>query len=238
MSEYEKVFIFFKKVIGAPVVERRLDYCGDVSFCCDSGTYQHVEIGFRDKIHPYETYIATTNRGIMRVNRDYTFIDSEGFWVCYSIKIPKSEIDLIRQYCESCIDNSVYDFSSLYLVCLEQIAFMMKKKNTHSCASLTFTALLESPSFKNLLLRCIFNGDFIEMMKKAHSSDPNNIYRVLKMIKRKSEEDDTFDGLYPVEKEKIAYTYDFASLGNSNKICIISSDEYFTTLHKSQEDDE
>lgn len=225
-NKYEKVFIFFKKVTSAPIIDRILDYCSDVSYLFSNKSFQHVEIGFYEK-NQYITYLATTNYdGIITVVRDYTFIDNEGYWVCYSIKIPRKELKMIKNYCVQSARFSRYDFTSLYFLCSEKLSFSFKKENTHSCASLCFNSLLESPSFKNLLLtHCFDNNE--DLIKAAHCADPNKIYTIIRILIDKSKNGD-FNGFIVCEKEKINYIYDYSELTNiSNKMIIQSSDKYF-----------
>lgn len=226
-AQYEKVFIFFKKITSAPIIDRIMDYCSDVSYLCSNKSLQHVEIAFLEKGR-YVTYLATTNYdGIITIERDYTFIDNEGYWVCYSIKIPKKEAKMIRKYCDDSMQSAKYDFSSLYLVCSEKLSFSFKRENTHSCASLCFSSLLQSPSFRNLLLYHCFNNNNEDMIKASHCADPNKIYAMIKILIDKSKNGD-FNGFIICEKEKINYVYDFCELNNiSNKMIIKSSDEYF-----------
>lgn len=235
MTEFGEFYVFFKKVTHAPVIERNFDFCSDVTFICENNVFQHVEISFLEK-DGYTAYLATTAKGIIAVyHRDYTFIDNEGYWICYAIKVPKHEMILIKQYCESCIEEARYDFSSLYFAWFQGLAFMLKKPNTHSCTSLTFNALLQSPSLRQLLLYHIFNNDVFDMMKQSHSPDPNYVYKMFKMMVIKAENGE-FDGFYPVSKKKMKYVYDFTQMNNSGKICIKSSDDYFIEPHESEED--
>lgn len=238
-SSFGEFYVFFKKVINAPVIERRFDFCSDISFLCENNVFQHVEITFIEK-GEYVTYLASTVKedGIIKLyyrDREYKSIGNEGYWVSYAIKVPKHELDLIKQYCESCLEESAYDFSSLHFAWCQPLAFMMKRPNTHSCTSLTFNALLQSPSLKQLLLHHVFNNNMLEMIKQSHSPDPNVIYRMFKTMIRKAD-DDEFNGFYPISKQKMKYEYDFSELRNDSKICIKSSDAYFITSPESEED--
>lgn len=235
MTDFGEFYVSFKKVTHAPVIEKSFDFCSDASFLCDNNVFQHVEISFLEK-DGYTAYVARTSKGITPIyHRDYTFIDNEGYWVCYVIKVPKHEIALIKEFCKSCVEETAYDFSSLYFAWFQKLAFMLKRSNTHSCTSLTFNALLQSPSFKQLLLNHIFNNNTFDMLKQSHSPDPNNIYRIFKTLIQKAEDGD-FGGSYPVSKLKMKYVYDFTQMNNYARVCIRSSDDYFITSPEQEED--
>lgn len=232
-QELKKVYIFFKKITNAPVIERSLDYCSDVSYLCSNKKFQHVEIGFKEK-DSFVTYLATSNYNIIRVTRDYTFIDNEGFYICYSIKVPKKDLHIIKEYCEYCVDTTSYDFSSIYFLFNINLSYFFKKKDSHSCSSLCFVSILQSSFIRNIILRYIFNNNESDLTKTSHSTNPNIIFTIIKKLITLSKEG-MFKGLIIAEKEKLSYIYDYSGLNKAKKIMIKTSDDFFIS-EQSEED--
>lgn len=176
-SGIHRIQVFFKKIYNAPVLERSFNFCGDFTFLCKSDRVQHAELCF---LNDKTTYLATIERHIDKINRDYHHLDDEGFWIGFELKLPYSEIEQIRSYCDDCHNRFEYDLNSLYLICLPALAALIKKEQTHSCASLCFNSLLCSETFVNALNEAHF--DMKHIFKIANQPDPNNLYAILKHL--------------------------------------------------------
>lgn len=186
-ENFGTVRVYFKRIIDAPVTDdRSLEVFSDLTYLFSNNSVQHVEINFpKDNF----SFIASADRHIGRAKRNYNMFDNDGYWIGFSIKLPKTDIEEIRLYCERCERESMYDFSSVYLVMFISLSTRFKKPNTHSCASLTFNALLISQFFRTIVNENIYHRDRIRMINEAHSPDPMYIYNALNTLSQKEFDD-------------------------------------------------
>lgn len=198
-------------------MKRSFNFCSDLTYCCKNNRIQHAEICFCDD---NSTYLATIDSDIRTTKRDYSHIDNEGFWMGFSLTFPKEEVKAIRQYCETNERESVYDMSSFYWSCIPALGFYFKQKNTHTCASLCFNALIQSPTFRDILRKERYDPP--TLVKMSHSADPNILYRVLNNLLKKYGPESF------IQKVDMKYVYNYESLHNNLRKYIVSSIDYFS----------
>lgn len=177
ISESDRIHIYFKKSSNAPILERSFNFCGDFTFLCKNDRVQHAEICF---LNDKTTYLATIERHVDKMNRQYNHMDDEGYWTGFELKLPFSEIVKMRNYCEECHVDFEYDLNSLYCICFPALATALKKVKTHSCASLCFNTLLNSKTFCDILTELNYSGS--DIMNLSHQANPNVLYNILKQI--------------------------------------------------------
>ena len=226
-SDMKTVQIYFKKIINAPIIERSFNFCSDFTYCCKNNRIQHAEICFCED---NSTFLATIDSDIRITKRDYSLIDNEGFWIGFTLTFHKDDIKMIRQYCETNEQDSVYDMSSFYWSCIPSLGFYFKQKNTHSCASLCFNALLQSAAFRSILLKEKYQPT--EVVKMSHSADPNILYRLLKNLLVKP----IYESF--IQRIEMKYIYNYGALHNNLRKYIMSSSDYFLdTLYEATMDE-
>jgi hypothetical protein len=220
-ENFGSVRIYFKKITDAPITDdRSLEIFSDLTYISSNNSIQHVEINFpKDGF----SFIASADRNIGRARRNYNMFDNDGYWIGVQINLPKTDIEKIRAYCEQCERESTYDFSSLYCILCDKLSGRFKKPNTHSCASLTFNALLQSQYFRLLINEHVYRGDRMRLIRESHSPDPMYIYRAFEKILKVEFEDPI------VEEIKETYIYNHETLLDYEKQhnYVKSNDEFF-----------
>lgn len=216
ISDQKTVQIYFKKIINAPIIERSFNFCSDLTYCCKNNRIQHAEICFCDDNC---TFVSTIDCDIRKTNRDYSMIDNEGYWIGFTLTLNKEEMKLIRKYCETSQESYLYDMASFYWSCFPSLGFYFKQKNTHSCASLCFNALLQSAQFRAILMREKYLPK--EIVRMSHTADPNVLYRILRTL---SDNPDYSSFIYPIDMKHV---YNYEALHNNQRKYIISSNDYF-----------
>ncbi len=220
-DSFSYVNVHFKRIINAPVIERSLDMCSDLTYACSNETVQHVEIHFPSDNF---SYLASSDYDIGKTRRFYNMIENEGFWVGFAIRLPVRDIETIREYCERCEKDVKYDFTSLYCVLFPWLAMRCREHNTHSCASLTFNALLQSQYFRLALLEHVFSNNREALVIMSRSPNPMSIYRILAQLTRVKFE----KPIVTFINEQ--YVYDQQWMATNSKAHIKTNEEFFTDL--------
>lgn len=177
ISKSDRVQIYFKKSSNAPILERSFNFCGDCTFICKNDRIQHAEICF---LNDKTTYLATIERHVDKMNRQYNLLEDEGYWIGFEFRLPYSEITNMRNYCEECNSYYEYDLNSLYCICFPALAAAFKKVKTHSCASLCFNTLLKSKIFYDILIEMGYSDS--DILGLSNQANPNVLYEILKQI--------------------------------------------------------
>lgn len=229
-DELNFICVYFKIIIHAPLIDRTCNFCADFGFLYSSKTVHHVEINFpEDNV----TFLSTTDRNITSTKRIYTLIDNEGFWIGFKIFLDKHEISKIRKKCLLCEKTCEYDYSSLYCILCNPLSFYFKKINTHTCASLTFTSLLESYYLKSIILDKIYQNNKIQMYKDSHSSDPNILYKILLTLNQITSIENPI-----VQEIKMRYVHNFSALNIHDAKNIITTDDFFNPKNREDGEDQ